>query len=116
MVAEATSGSLELSRALVDEGCQALLGVLALEKLLLQLALQSEAVLEGDLGSRLDGALDPAYRPGCLLRRAELAGIGVHLFEIALGVENQVDESHLLRVLEGEEAARPHQPHCPTLS
>src|SRR3712207_8547813 len=50
--------------ALLDVGAQALAGVFGLEELLLEFALQGEAVLEGDFCAGLDAALDAADGEG----------------------------------------------------
>src|SRR5690349_6909213 len=69
------SVALEVGDALLDVRRDAFLGVLAGEQLGLQLALDGEAVLEGDLGAGLHGALDMAGGHGGLVRRGELAGV-----------------------------------------
>src|SRR6185295_2673815 len=69
--------ALEHRLALLVVGGDAFLRILALEELLLQLALEREAGFEGHLGARLDGALDPAHRLRGLARRDE-AGRVLH--------------------------------------
>src|SRR5439155_14384407 len=64
----------EVRLALLDVGAQPLFGVVALEELLLELALERQGGLERDLGTRLDRALDPPDRLGGAVRRAEALG------------------------------------------
>jgi len=99
----------EFRLALRDVGVQTLAGVRALEELLLELPLDGEAALEGDLGAGLHRALDPAHRLGRLVRRAELLGVLVDLTEEVVAVENRVDDADPLRLLEVDQAAGDHQ-------
>src|SRR5437867_4280051 len=69
----------EVRLPLLDVGREPFLGVLTLEELLLQLALDGQRRLEGDLDAGLNGALDPAHGLGRLVRRAELLRVLLHL-------------------------------------
>src|SRR5829696_1950078 len=99
----------ELGLALADVGFEPLAGVRALEELLLELALDGEAALERHLGAGLHGPLDPADRLGCLVRRAELAGVLVDLPGEVVALEDVVDDADPLRLLEVDQAAGDHQ-------
>src|SRR5712691_1036945 len=65
----------ELRLPLLIVGTQPFLRVIALEKLLLQFALDGQRALDRDFPSRLHGPLDPADRFGRLVRRAETQGV-----------------------------------------
>src|SRR5688500_6165563 len=71
--------TLEDGLALLDVGAQTLARVLGLEELLLEFALQREAVLEGDFRARLDAALDAADGERGLVGRGELPRVGERL-------------------------------------
>src|SRR6185436_3896634 len=105
----AISGSLERRLALGHVGVEPLAGVLALEQLLLELALDGEAALERHLGAGLHRPLDPADRLGGRIRRAELAGEVVDLAQEVVALEDVVDDPDLLRLLEVDEPAGDHQ-------
>src|SRR5207245_9517974 len=93
----------EVGLALLDVGAQALLGILALEQLLLELALDREGRLERDLEPALDRALDAAHRLGGAVRRAEALGVFLDLLEelvVARGLPDLVDDAEVLRALE----------------
>src|SRR5579864_827951 len=107
--AQAPLGALELRRPLADVGVEPLAGVLALEQLLLEFALDGEAALEGYFRTRLHGALDASDRLRGLVRRAELLGVGVHLLEEIVAGEDLVDDAEPLGLFEGEQTARGHQ-------
>src|SRR6185503_4067324 len=107
-----TSASSEDGRTLLDEGGDALLGVGRGEELRLQLALEGEARLEGQLEARLHRALDVPDGHGGLLRRAVAARELEHLREetgLVLGVEHAVHEPEALGRLVVEELAARHQ-------
>src|SRR5439155_22828406 len=61
----------EVRLALLDIGAQAFLGVVALEQLLLQFALDGERGFERHLDPALHRALDASHRLGGTVRRAE---------------------------------------------
>src|SRR5205814_5669594 len=92
---------------------EAFLGVFALEELLLQLALDRERALEGDLPPGLHAALDAADRFRRLVRRAEALRVLHHavppLLSVLFGWPDVVDDAEALRFLELEEAALDHQ-------
>src|SRR3712207_4135338 len=82
--------------ALLDVGAQALAGVFGLEELLLEFALQGEAVLEGDFCAGLDAALDAADGEGGAAGRGEAARVGHGLLSERVGrvgLEDVVDEA-----------------------
>jgi len=92
---------------------QPFLRIVALEKLLLQFALEGEGALEGDLPSGLHGALDAADRLGRFVRRTEAPRV-LHdavppLLSVLLGGPQVVDDAEALRFLEVEQAAFDHQ-------
>src|SRR4051812_43996191 len=99
----------EFRLALRDVGVEALAGVGALEELLLELAFDGEAALEGDLGAGLHGALDPADRLGRLVRRAELLGVLVDLAQEVVRLVDVVDDADAHRLLEVDQAAGDHE-------
>src|SRR5215208_5129508 len=65
--------ALKVGLALLDVGGQSFFGILALEELLLQLALQRQRGLERNLGTGLDRARDQADRFAGLVGRQEAA-------------------------------------------
>src|SRR5437763_12576903 len=65
----------EQRHPLLVEGRDPLPRILALEQLLLQLALERLPRRERQLRAGLHGALDEPHRPGRLVRRAELPGV-----------------------------------------
>src|SRR5256712_3492972 len=73
------SPALELRDPLLDVRRDAFLRVVALEQLLLQLALERQPAFERHLGPGLHGALDQAHRLGSLVRRTELLRVKDHL-------------------------------------
>src|SRR5688572_26343729 len=83
----AASDAGEAGRALLHECRQPFLGVIALEQLLLQLALQGQTGLERHLGPRLHRSLDAADRLGGAVGWAELLGVGVDLVEEVVALE-----------------------------
>src|SRR5262245_61226365 len=110
-VPPARSGSapFEPWRTLIDVGGQPLARVVRGEQLLLQLALQRQRLGERQLGARRHGALDPPDRQGSPAGRAEGARVAQDLRLESVRLEQAVDETHRLRVLEREGAARGHQ-------
>src|SRR6266850_4993108 len=102
----------EVRLALLDVGAQAFLGVVALEQLLLQLALDRQRRLERDLDAALHRALDAAHRLRGAVRRAEALGVLLDLLHElvgARGLPDLVDDAELLRALEVERLARHHE-------
>src|SRR2546425_821858 len=79
------SPALELRDPLLDVRRDAFLRVVALEQLLLQLALERQPAFERHLGPGLHGALDQAHRLGSLVRRTELLRVKDHLLPEPLG-------------------------------
>src|SRR5467141_2651361 len=71
----------EVRLALLDVSRQPFLRIVALEQLLLQLALHRQRALERDLDAGLDRSLDAADGLGGLVRRAELLGVLLDLVE-----------------------------------
>src|SRR5207249_3923329 len=84
--------------ALLVVGCDALLGVVAHEQLLLQLALEGETRRERQLGARLHGALDGADGPGGLGGRAEGTSVLEHLGVESFRRDELVDETQAVRL------------------
>src|SRR5213595_3013988 len=82
---------------------------LALEQLLLELPLERERRLEGNLGAGLHRPLDQADRLGRLVGRAELLRVEHHLFPEFLGGQDLVDEVELLGAVEREQLPLRHQ-------
>src|SRR5438552_857984 len=105
------TGSLapELRHPLLLVRGDALLGILALEQLLLQLALDRQAALERHLGARLHRALDQPHGLGGFVRRAELLRVQQHLLPVVLRGQHLVDQAELLRPVEREQLAFDHQ-------
>src|SRR5438034_5720276 len=99
----------ELWFAFLIVGRDAFLRILALKQLLLQLALEGERALEGDLPAGLDGAFDAADRLRRLVRRAEAARVLHHSLPPPFGRPDVVDDAEALRLLEVEQAAVDHQ-------
>ena len=92
--------ALERRRALVDVGGDALLGVVADEELLLQLALERQARGEVHLEPARHGALDRADRLGRLARRHELPRVvGDGRVEAGV-VDERVDQAERVRLLD----------------
>src|ERR1700692_121289 len=87
--------------------------VLALEELLLQLALKGQAALDRQLPPALHRALDAPHRLRGLVRRAEAPRILHHPIPPRLPVllwgPDVIDDAPLLRLLEGEQATVDHQ-------
>src|SRR5947207_9858756 len=104
------TGSLapELRHPLLLVRGDALLGILALEQLLLQLALDRQAALERHLGARLHRALDQPHRLGRLVWRTELLGVQQHLLPVLLRGEHFVHQPDLLGAVEREQLALHH--------
>src|SRR6266436_9508483 len=95
----------EVRLALLDIGGEALFGVLALEQLLLQLALDRERALERHLDAALHRALDAAHRLRGAVRRAEALGVLLDLLEelvVGGGLPDLVDDADLLGLFEVE--------------
>src|SRR5437773_3354495 len=105
------TGSLapELRHALLLVRGDALLGILALEQLLLQLALDRQATLERHLGARLHRTLDQPHGFRGLVRRTELFRVQQHLLPVVLRGQHLVDQAELLRPVEREQLALDHQ-------
>src|SRR4249920_431130 len=102
----------EVGLALLDVGAEPFLRVVALEQLLLQLALDRERLLERDLGAALHRALDAPDRLRRLVRRAELLGVLLDLLEelgVARGLPDLVHDPELRALLEVEGLAGDHQ-------
>src|SRR5205085_8069604 len=92
---------------------QPFLRILALEKLLLQLALDGKRRLEWNLPAALHRTLDASHSARCLVRRAEAPGV-LHdavppLLAILLGRPDVVDDAEAKRFFEVEETAFDHQ-------
>src|SRR2546428_10864711 len=102
------SPALELRDPLLDVRRDAFLRVVALEQLLLELALERQPAFERHLGPGLLGALDQAHRLGSLVRRTELLRVKDHLLPEPLGGEDFVHEADLPRPGEGERLAPDH--------
>src|SRR5262245_33258713 len=97
--ANADSAAGEVRLALLDVGRQSFLGIVALEELLLQLALDRERALERDLDAALHRALDASHRLGGAIRRTEALGVLLDLLQelvVARGLPDLVHEPELL--------------------
>src|SRR5262249_7190217 len=106
------SPAAEARLALLDVSAQAFLRVVALEELLLQLALDRQRLLEGDLAAALHRALDAAHRLRGAVGRAELLRVLLDLLQelVVRGrLPDLVDDPQLLRALEVEGLTRGHQ-------
>src|SRR5207244_1805133 len=103
--------ALELRGALLDIGREAFLRVLALEELLLELALERETGLEGDLRSRLHRALDEPDGHGRAPGWNEAPRVGEHGAPPLLrgAFLDLVDEPEPLGLFEGECLAGGHE-------
>src|SRR5437773_823444 len=99
----------ELRGTLLHVGGKSLLGILAREKLLLQLALDRQRLAERNLEAGLDGALDAAHGLRGLGGREELPRVLHHLRVEALRLEDVVHEAHRVCVLERERRAGRHE-------
>src|SRR2546428_13601069 len=99
------SPALELRDPLLDVRRDAFLRVVALEQLLLQLALERQPALERHLGPGLHGALDQAHRLGGLVGRAELLRVQDYLLPEPVGGEDFGDEADLPRPVAPESLA-----------
>src|SRR2546425_4908015 len=102
----------ERGLALLHIRRKAFLRVVALEQLLLELALDGERRLEGDLRAGLDRALDATDRLGGAMRRAEALGVLLDLLDELVGgarLPDLVDDPQLERPLEVEGLAGHHQ-------
>src|SRR5438093_1366005 len=102
----------EARLALLHVGAQAFLRVVALEELLLQLALDRERLLERDLAPALHRALDAPHGLRGAVRRAELLGVLLDLLQelvVRAGLPDLVDDPQVLRALEVEGFSCGHQ-------
>src|SRR5262245_31902651 len=100
----------ELRLPFLEIGLQALLGIVALEQTLLQLALERETLGETGFESGLHGSLDVANGFGGLVRRRELPGVFLNRVTEAAAVQigiapHVIDDTKIARLFEREQCS-----------